>query len=1057
MKKFYALLLSLGLVFALGAAAWAEYYNEGHTGNSWEDAYIIDSVDDFKLMRDRTALDRAGDGIGVERGKYYKLAADLDLTAETNWVSFGFEGYFDGQNHTITVNIIRENTQSASLFASLSEGTIKNLKVSGTIKGNDVAGIVLWINGGVLENCHFSGNIEGTGPAGGLSCFRGVSTYNDEIIQDDVTLKDCSFSGTVIGSDEVAGIIASFSSSGTIDSCRVMPGSTISCSGGSYAGGIIGRMYGSSGYVTNCTVSATISDAEYIGGIIAYALDASQSNVSGNTWPAAYAQIGNRTDSNSGSGSDDIEAGQEIDTKFLDSNGQLTAETVGVFFDEATAVSTVSDYELQNQLGLTADQIGNATDGYKVIGLQLPSGVTLSEGTKFFVLISDSTAGLDMGNEKRALGIGVISAAQARLNFLPIVFNLLKNPVSTNQYMTFEAGDYFIGTTDDNGTSSSAEAAVVIKTADATFAIKTRSLIPLQGQTASGTAVPIAGNDDADSDGSYNSGEGLDITASGIPASISDGEDLTFTLRGVTVTDGKITGVRKTDGTYLNIGSYEFRIAMEDHDSNNNNLQGYWTGYNYDITSDGKVTISASDLASNLAGFSGNKTIHYSVYVGDPLYSDDAEIEEYWGTLGVISVNVSDSGGTRFEQVVSSQDLSGAVSDDTVALPTVKLERVTITDAMRATILEMFASRDIIASEILSPFDDAGAAIYDDPAVFRNSDVDVIYPNSPLAALPILSVSTRGAYVFGVSLEDVVNPGTQLTSWAKVARNDSVSSAAKRSSSTINYAHALRSNGVKGSSIHSAAESSNSNALETMSTIYLNRDGKLISEVPEDQFVIIATCCNANTSKGLFIVENNELPWGIIDILKPDEVSADHIEQIAMELSVDVGSVRFLASSDIMRVAPAEPTKAMRSFAAENKYQFAAKLDTIRVKEKGVYIFKVVVPEELKGIKTDRFELLGIDPAALEVVSSDSSGDVNISVLPPVFAGIGSALDWAAIFGDDYWVVGAVLPAAQPLSMYILRLLLILLGGCDMGAGLGIFGLIAVCGGLAVFKIFRRK
>ena len=113
MKKFCVLLAAL-MIFAAGLprTAWAEYYNEGHTGDSEADAYIIDSVDDFKLMRDRVnAL--------TESGEYYKLAADLDITAETEWEPIGssaFSGYFDGQNHTITVNINRGSSSEASLF-----------------------------------------------------------------------------------------------------------------------------------------------------------------------------------------------------------------------------------------------------------------------------------------------------------------------------------------------------------------------------------------------------------------------------------------------------------------------------------------------------------------------------------------------------------------------------------------------------------------------------------------------------------------------------------------------------------------------------------------------------------------------------------------------------------------------------------------------------------------------------------------------------------------------------------------------------------------------------
>ncbi|MBQ8693952.1 MAG: hypothetical protein IJ520_12525, partial [Synergistaceae bacterium] len=98
MKKFCVLLAAL-MIFAAGlpGAALAAYYDEGHTGDSEADAYIIDSVDDLKLMRDRV-------NASTESKKYYKLAADLDITAETDWEPIGngvvFSNFFDGQNHT---------------------------------------------------------------------------------------------------------------------------------------------------------------------------------------------------------------------------------------------------------------------------------------------------------------------------------------------------------------------------------------------------------------------------------------------------------------------------------------------------------------------------------------------------------------------------------------------------------------------------------------------------------------------------------------------------------------------------------------------------------------------------------------------------------------------------------------------------------------------------------------------------------------------------------------------------------------------------------------------
>lgn len=50
-KKFFALAVCVFMLASCGVA-FAEYHDD-NTGDSWDDAYIIDSVADLKLMRDR--------------------------------------------------------------------------------------------------------------------------------------------------------------------------------------------------------------------------------------------------------------------------------------------------------------------------------------------------------------------------------------------------------------------------------------------------------------------------------------------------------------------------------------------------------------------------------------------------------------------------------------------------------------------------------------------------------------------------------------------------------------------------------------------------------------------------------------------------------------------------------------------------------------------------------------------------------------------------------------------------------------------------------------------
>ncbi|MBR1417473.1 MAG: hypothetical protein IJ576_00750, partial [Synergistaceae bacterium] len=368
-------------------------------------------------------------------------------------------------------------------------------------------------------------------------------------VQSNATVKSCSFSGTiratVTTARAIGGIIADLES-GTVDSCEVISGSTITASSRTNAGGIVGEMSG--GYVTNCTVDATIIGATYIdttriGGIIGYMeSSASQSNVSGNKWPAAYAQIGN--DANSGSGGSDTivpdtdtptvpdavdptvapedaattvdangtmvaAAGQQIANGFTGVNG---ASVISSLLNSATAVEMATAAEVAGALGISEYEVGNATNGYKAIGWKFPdSAARPAVNTPIFVITRLGTT--------NHVGFGYVPHRRAGFeNILAIKFDLFRDPSNTSNYMTVEAGENTVAATDSTGeTSSSSEAidetaedtdsaepiaagaralnGMIFVTADGTaFAVKTDGTVPLQGQTVYGAAVPVVSN-----------------------------------------------------------------------------------------------------------------------------------------------------------------------------------------------------------------------------------------------------------------------------------------------------------------------------------------------------------------------------------------------------------------------------------------------------------------------------------------------------------------------------------------------------------------------------------
>ncbi|MBQ9404233.1 MAG: hypothetical protein IJU15_04545 [Synergistaceae bacterium] len=249
MKKFLLCVIAL-LVLAVPCAG-ADYWEEGHSGDSWEDAYIIDSAEDFKLLRDRSTQ---------EKGKYYKLAADIDLSSETKWENSDFYGHLDGQNHKITVNMNNPDDMLMGLFAGVivneDEIALENINLEGTLIGYCAAGFVHDLMSGIIENCNFNGTIIASMPNYGA--------------------------GGIVG-EMYGGIVRNCTVKGKITSDY-------------YAGGIVQQISG--GQVINCTSTGTeISGARYSGGIAGWSSERITSiskHFSGNTWDnSLYPQIGN--------------------------------------------------------------------------------------------------------------------------------------------------------------------------------------------------------------------------------------------------------------------------------------------------------------------------------------------------------------------------------------------------------------------------------------------------------------------------------------------------------------------------------------------------------------------------------------------------------------------------------------------------------------------------------------------------------------------------------------------------------------------------------------------
>ncbi len=192
-----------------------------------------------------TAINDADDFRDMVAGGSYKLAADITVTEP---YANDFSGTFDGNGHTVTLNIT-DSTADVGLFKTLSGGAVvKNVITAGSIssKGNNVGGIAGSADtdaGDVtIENCKNTAAITGKEEVGGILGRCSGSAHS-------VTVTGCINTGTINGTNrKVGGICGNLEGTHVIRNCYNTGGISVSKSG---IAGILGR--GSKGVlIENC-------------------------------------------------------------------------------------------------------------------------------------------------------------------------------------------------------------------------------------------------------------------------------------------------------------------------------------------------------------------------------------------------------------------------------------------------------------------------------------------------------------------------------------------------------------------------------------------------------------------------------------------------------------------------------------------------------------------------------------------------------------------------------------------------------------------------------------
>ena len=195
----------------------------------------------------------------MEPSGNYQLTADITVTAPYANDFADFSGTFDGNGHTVTLNITA-STANVGLFSKLAGGAVvKNVITAGSISGkvNNVGGIAgvadTELGAITISNCKNEAAIKGNKVVGGI---LGGCTEDDYAL----TISACANEGNISGTRNIGGICGTLENAHFIKNCYnsgAVTGSTI--------GGILGR--GARGY-SSTTDTPILENCYNVGNIV---------------------------------------------------------------------------------------------------------------------------------------------------------------------------------------------------------------------------------------------------------------------------------------------------------------------------------------------------------------------------------------------------------------------------------------------------------------------------------------------------------------------------------------------------------------------------------------------------------------------------------------------------------------------------------------------------------------------------------------------------------------------------------------------------------------------
>lgn len=248
------LVMVVGLMPGMSMTARADGPYGGGDGTE-NNPYVIETLEHLQQLKESV-----NNGTNYE-GTFFILKNSISIS-DSEWTPIGtatcttsgnswsisaekpFQGTFDGDNNEISGLSITGDKNVQGLFGYVgNNGKVKNLIVSGSVKGNVLIGGIVGYNKGTVSGCH---NKVAVG-AKGLFHDTGNNAGGGGVVGTNVgTVKGCTNSGLITG----------ITAHATKEGCY---------KDGTNIGGVVG---GNSGTVTECWNTGTVNAAGNTGGVL---------------------------------------------------------------------------------------------------------------------------------------------------------------------------------------------------------------------------------------------------------------------------------------------------------------------------------------------------------------------------------------------------------------------------------------------------------------------------------------------------------------------------------------------------------------------------------------------------------------------------------------------------------------------------------------------------------------------------------------------------------------------------------------------------------------------